>query len=261
MKFICPGRACRAVLLLFSMSGIVPLAIAADVQNDASNKVKSTYDASRYGGENLRWRQGQYLDLCWKGKATCTGIKSPKKLGKIDLVLPAPIIRRVRASWLAASKFDSFVCAALKGSATVACAKVAAEPLPLRHAYVDFEISTDNRLRLLITPKHPGIDSAQLALISRQFSKAFWEAARVLQGEADYGATSLSPFTSALSVCEQAPNDPGPQPHPDCVLVTEDGVQMWSCTIKGDLPPEDPPPPGDPDYPPEPEWPEDPEPC
>ena len=214
------------------------------------------YIASHYGVDAIKWDKGQFINVCRPQDGKCQAVKMPKTLGKVEHVLDGPFISSARASWLAFTKFETYVCAALKMRTTVICARIISEPFPLESVNAAIQITHDNKTRLVLSAKNAGANQSKLADFNASFRKAAWQATYILQGEVDVLAAGTSSFMSSLSICDKDPRYPGPPPSPDCELVDEGGVYMWSCPVIGTPPA---PEPGEPTWP-DPE-PLDPDPC
>lgn len=241
-------RKSPAQLALLLALGLPMAAIAASdqpVRAAPANK----FDAWRYGDQQVTWKSGPFVELCTRNRAACVMAKIPKSLGKIEAVVPGPFIQRARASWIAQSRFGSFLCAALSGKSVVACVRIEGDALPLRYLEVDVEITANNQSRISLKGKSAAVDRVRVGNIEKTFRKRYLQAVHLLQGEADHASASRSSMMSTTNVCDHGLGTP---PHPDCVEVEESGVWMWSCPIVGENPP-DPGPQPDPDPFPEPE--------
>jgi hypothetical protein len=214
------------------------------------------YVAAHYGAETINWQEGQFINLCTPHNGKCQSVKMPRTLGKVERVLEGPFISSARASWLAFTKFETFVCAALKMRTTVVCARTESNSFPIESVDFRVGVTPDNRTRISLIGKKVETDNDKLAKLSGPFKRAVWESANILQGEVDMMAAGTSSFSSSLAICDKDPRHPGPAPHPDCEIVEEGGTYMWSCPVIG-MPPA--PGPDDPVWP-EPE-PIDPDPC
>jgi len=119
----------------------LPIAAMAATEQPVRAAPVNKFDAWRYGDQQVTWKSGPFVELCTRNKAACVMAKIPKSLGKIEAVVPGPFIQRARASWIAQSRFGSFLCAALSGKSVVACVRIEGDALPLRYVEVDVEIT------------------------------------------------------------------------------------------------------------------------
>lgn len=200
----------------------------------------------------------------------CTAVKMPKRLGKVEAIYPGPIIKNARASWIARSKFETFLCAAVLGRSQVACALVSPESFPSQHAYLRVLYTPNGRTRLAVTGKGSAARNILLSNMQARMNQGFKKAKELLQGEIDAVTFSSYSFSDSISVCDQTdpgppPEEgcewqdggwscPGPKPQDDCTLVAG---PMWQCPVIGHPDPPDPDPVPDPLPDPDP----DPDPC
>lgn len=239
----------RRRTLLAGLMVVLHAGAAHAAQQDA--RPARPFVASQYGIETVAWEKGQFVNLCNGASGRCQSVKMPKTLGKVESVVEGPLVASARASWIASTKFESFVCAALKGRTTVACARIDGMPPARGTAAIAVRITADNKTRVAFeAASKAGIDGAALKQASTTFAQALWNAAYVLQGEVDQAAAGMSSFASSLAICDKDPRYPGPPPHPDCELVEEGDVYMWSCSIPGTPWPPEPPPMPEPELPP-----------
>jgi hypothetical protein len=214
----------------------------------------------------LRWReaQKQFVSVCYGPNQHCSPVKMPKRLGLVKRVYTGPIVKNTRASWLAISEHETFVCAVVLNSVKVACAKIANEMLPYSLVVIRIKYTPAGQTRIALRPATELVDSLLVKDLERKFNQSYSKSVAILQGEVDAVTFMGSSFSSTMSVCDQ--NGPGPAPQPECEL--QDGAwacpgpkpydectiapgPIWACPVVGDRPDPDP----DPD--PEP----DPEPC
>ena len=246
MNLVVLCRAPAHVALMLALG--FPAAGIAAAEKSMERAPTGKFNAWRYGDQNLTWMTGPFVELCTANNVACVKAKIPKSLGKIESVMPGPFIQRARASWIATSKFGSFVCAAFRGRSVVGCVKIEGNALPLQYVNIDYEITAANQTRINVKAKSKLADINRIRQMEKSFRKSFWKAAHLLQGEADYANSSQSSMMSTMSVCDHGL---GPPPYDDCTQVQDGNVWMWSCPGVGQRP--DPAPEPDPYPEPEPE--------
>lgn len=224
--------ACVAVFL----HSITPLVNAAEIDVAGGGEAAKLYE-----GPKIKWARGQYLSVCDQFSQRCKSLKQPKALGNVEQMFPGPIIERAEASWIAISRFDTYVCALLQGTTKVVCAKLAAQAFPIDYAALRVQVNSKGSVRLAVKPNQASLNSKDLSDYAIDLNRAFKETVVLLQGEIDAAISPSYTFASTMSVCDKPP---GPPPHPDCSWTGE----MWSCPNVGEMPdPEIPPPPPLPD--------------
>ena len=124
MEMIKIGKIIFSVALVLSAFSLSAFAETQNVQNKQEN-------SSPYAGPKFHRLEGQFLAICDTEKKLCSRVKMPKSLGKVEKIFPGPFLGNTKASWIAFSKFDSFLCALIPNSLKVVCAKMDAGPLPV----------------------------------------------------------------------------------------------------------------------------------
>ena len=157
----------------------------------------------------------------------------PKTLGKIEQIFAGPMVERAEASWIALSKFESFICAVVQNTKVV-CARIPEGAFPAEYLDLHVKLTPQGRPWISSVPKNMNASSVDAADVTKRFNRAFKETATVLQGEVDAAVSPSYQFATTMSVCDSGNDpkpDPGPQPHPDCYL-NDDG-SMWECPVVG----------------------------
>lgn len=181
------------------------------------------YVAQKYGLETLKWRNGPYVNLCNESTGMCQSLKMPKTLGSVERVVEGPFITSARSSWLAFSKFESFVCAAFQASTTVACAKIDNGAFPLNMANIAVSVTAENKMRITLAPRKAEVNPAALLPIENRLKQSLSRTTFALQGEVDHLVLSRSSLSTNALICDKDPRYPGPPPHPECELVDAGG--------------------------------------
>ena len=90
----------------------------------------------------------------------------------------------------------------------VGCAKIEGNALPLQYVNIEYEITAANQTRINIKAKSTAADTNRIRQMEKSFRKYFWQAAHLLQGEADYVNSSQSSMMSTMSVCDHGLGPP-----------------------------------------------------
>jgi len=93
---------------------------------------------------------GQFAAICDGPDVSCSAVKMPKQLGKVEAIYPGPIIKNARASWIARSKFEMLVCAVVQNTAKVACARMSDEAFPAEYASMVVKYSPTGQTRIAV---------------------------------------------------------------------------------------------------------------
>jgi hypothetical protein len=209
----------------------------------------SSAHAAEITTPKMKWQGGQLAAICDGPAGLCYTVEMPKHMGNVEGIYPAPIIRDARASWVARSKYELFVCAVVVNSPRVACTKIESNPFPAAYADLRMKYSPSGKTRIAVVNKGTAVGHPSLIAAEKEINLQYAHAVVLLQRMIDARTLIDAPFTGRMSVYDpRTPGDPpeegckwendgwmcpGPKPYDDCVPVAG---PKWFCRIASEVP-------------------------
>jgi len=198
----------------------------------------------------MKWQGGQLAAICDDPEGICFTVEMPKYIGNVEGIYPAPIIRNARASWVARSKYELFVCAVVVNSPRVACTKIGSDSFPAAYADLRMKYSLSGKTRIAVLGR--GSAAAGHALLinaEKEINRQYAPAVAKLQGIIEALTHVDAPYAGRMTVydprvhgdppeegCKWQINGwmcPAPKPYDDCIPAA--GAK-WFCKIDGEIP-------------------------
>jgi len=226
----------------------VPFALCAGVSNVHAADITTP---------KMQWQGGQLAAVCDGPAGVCYTVEMPKRTGNVEGIYPAPIIKNARASWVARSKFELFVCAVVVDTPRVTCTRINSDPFPAEYADLRMKYTPSGKTRIAVVGRGAAAGHASLMNAEKEINLQYAPAVAQLQRMIDALTLVDTPFNGRM-----VPYDPripvappeegctfqndgwmctGPRPYDDCVQAAE---STWSCKSAGGIP--DPEPESDP---------------
>lgn len=197
----------------------------------------------------MKWQGGQLAAICDDPAGICHAVEMPKYMGNVEGIYPAPIIRDARASWVARTKYELFVCAVVVNSPRVICTKIDSDPFPAAFADLRMKYSPSGKTRIAVTGRGTAAGHALLIGAETHINRQYADAVSHLQRMIDALTLIDAPFTGRMTVYDpRTPGDPpeegckwqndgwmctGPKPYDDCIQVAG---PKWFCRIASEIP-------------------------
>jgi hypothetical protein len=209
----------------------------------------SDANAAEITTPKMKWQGGQLAAICDDPAGICYTVEMPKHMSNVEGIYPAPIIRDARASWVARSKYELFVCAVVLNSPRVACTKINSNPFPAAYADLRMKYSPSGKTRISVAGRGTAAGHALLIAAETGINLQYAHAVGHLQRTIDALTLIDAPFTGRMRVYDpRTPGDPpeegckwqnggwmcpGPKPYDDCIPVAG---PKWFCRIASEIP-------------------------
>jgi len=209
----------------------------------------STAQAVEVATPKMKWQGGQIAAICDGPEDVCFSVELPKYIGNIEGIYPAPIIGDARASWVARSKYELFVCAVVVNSPRVACAKINSDPFPVAYADLRMKYSLSGSTRIAVVGRGVASGSGLLITAEREINRHYADAVVKLKGMIDALTQVGTPYTGRVTIYDphvhgDPPEEgckwqtdgwlcPTPKPFDNCIPAQS---AKWFCRITADLP-------------------------
>lgn len=209
----------------------------------------SNIHAADFTTPKMKWQGGTAAAICDDPAGICYTVEMPKNMANIEGIYPAPIIRNARASWVARSKYELFVCAVVLNSPRVACTKIDTEPFPARYADLRMKYSSSGKTRIAVVGRGAAAGNARLIIAEKGINLEYAVAVAKLQGMINALTQVDDAYAGRMPVYDPgAPGTPpeeeckwqnggwtcsGPKPYDDCIRVAG---PKWFCRIASEIP-------------------------